>query len=154
MIAKWVSDFRTAGPDALRPKWKGRKKTLDKYKEIYDAKPVEEKNVNTSAEIVKELEDELLKLRIENIFLKELRRLRLEDEVKMRERRKSSTVSGRRFKLKDLLSYTGMPKVTYMYWQKQADRENPDKEREEKIFEIRKENKDYGYRRIFGELHK
>lgn len=49
--------------------------------------------VDTSAEHVKELEDELLKLRIENAFLKELRRLRLEDEAKMRERRESSSAS-------------------------------------------------------------
>jgi hypothetical protein len=54
---------------------------------------VEEKTIDTSAEHVKELEDELLKLRIENAFLKELRRLRLEDEAKMRERRSSSTAS-------------------------------------------------------------
>ncbi len=27
--AKWVNDFRIAGPDALRPKKKGRKKSLD-----------------------------------------------------------------------------------------------------------------------------
>ena len=47
---------------------------------------------DTSVEHVKELEDELLKLKIENAFLKELRRLRLEDEAKMRERRESSTV--------------------------------------------------------------
>ena len=53
----------------------------------------EERIVDTSAEHVKELEDELLKLRIENAFLKELRRLRLEDEAKMRERRASSTAS-------------------------------------------------------------
>lgn len=39
---------------------------------------------------MKELEDELLKLRIENAFLKELRRLRLEDDAKMRERLESS----------------------------------------------------------------
>ena len=45
-----------------------------------------------------------------------------------------------------------MPKATYMYWQKRFDRENPDKEIEEKILEIRKNNKDYGYRRILGEL--
>ena len=32
-----------------------------------------------------------------------------------------------------------------MYWQKRFDRENPDKELEEKIQEIRKNNKDYGY---------
>ena len=45
-----------------------------------------------------------------------------------------------------------MPKATYMYWQKRFNRENPDQEIEEKILEIRKEHKDYGYRRIFGEL--
>ena len=45
-----------------------------------------------------------------------------------------------------------MPKATYMYWQKRFDKENPDREIEEKILEIRKENKDYGYRRILGEL--
>ena len=39
-----------------------------------------------------------------------------------------------------------------MYWQKRLDRENPDKELEEKIVEIRKANKDYGYRRMVGEL--
>ena len=45
-----------------------------------------------------------------------------------------------------------MPKATYMYWQKRFDRVNPDKEIEEKILEIRKNNKDYGYRRIYGAL--
>ena len=45
-----------------------------------------------------------------------------------------------------------MPKATYMYWQKRFDRENPDQEIEEKILGIRKEHKDYGYRRVFGEL--
>ena len=39
-----------------------------------------------------------------------------------------------------------------MYWQKRFDRENPDREIEEKIQEIRTDNKDYGYRRILGEL--
>lgn len=41
-----------------------------------------------------------------------------------------------------------------MYWQKRFSRENPDKKTEEKIFEIRKEHKDFGYRRIYGELIK
>ena len=45
-----------------------------------------------------------------------------------------------------------MPKATYMYWQKRFDRVNPDKEIEEKILEVRKYNKDYGYRRIYGAL--
>ena len=48
--------------------------------------------IDTSVEHVKKLEDELLKLRIENAFLKEMRRLRLEDEAKMRELQKSSAV--------------------------------------------------------------
>ena len=93
LVNKWILDFRAAGPDALRPHKKGRKKTLDEPKIKSQSQETEEKTVDTSAEHVKELEDELLKLRIENAFLKELRRLRLEDEAKMRERRSSSTVS-------------------------------------------------------------
>ena len=92
-ICKWVNDFREVGPDALRPRKKGRKKTLDKPKKDIKTQVQEDRTVDTSAEHVKELEDELLKLRIENAFLKELRRLRLEDEAKMRERRSSSTAS-------------------------------------------------------------
>lgn len=92
-IQKWVNRFRAAGPDALRPHKKGRKKILDKSCKNPKIVPSEESSVDTSAEYVKELEDELLKLRIENAFLKELRRLRLEDEAKMRERQKSSAVS-------------------------------------------------------------
>ena len=94
MIANWVNRFRIAGPDALRPHKKGRKKTLDNHKIDNKSKETEERIIDTSAEHVKELEDELLKLKIENAFLKELRRLRLEDEAKMRERRSSSTASG------------------------------------------------------------
>ena len=93
MITNWVNRFRVAGPDALRPRKKGRKKTLDKPKKDIKTQVQEDRTVDTSAEHVKELEDELLKLRIENAFLKELRRLRLEDEAKMRERRSSSTAS-------------------------------------------------------------
>ena len=93
IIVNWVNRFRAAGPDALRPHKKGRKKTLDKPKIESQTQQTEERAVDTSAEHVKELEDELLKLRIENAFLKELRRLRLEDEAKMRERRSSSTAS-------------------------------------------------------------
>lgn len=93
IISEWVNRFHIAGPDALRPHKKGRKKTLDKSKKDTVTQRPEENTIDTSAEHVKELEDELLKLRIENAFLKELRRLRLEDEAKMRERRESSTVS-------------------------------------------------------------
>lgn len=93
LIARWVNDFRIAGPDALRPKKKGRKKTLDIKELKKDSKSNEEKSVDTSAEYVKQLENENLKLRIENAYLKELRRLRLEEKVLLKKQRESSTVS-------------------------------------------------------------
>ena len=93
LIANWVNRFRIAGPDGLRSHKKGRKRTLDKTKIEKQTRNTENRDMDTSAKHVKELEDELLKLRIENAFLKELRRLRLEDEAKMRERRSSSTAS-------------------------------------------------------------
>lgn len=39
-----------------------------------------------------------------------------------------------------------------MYWQKRFDRENPDCRIEEKIMEVHEANRDYGYRRVYGEL--
>ena len=93
MLAKWVSDFRIAGPDALRPKKKGRKTTVNSIKHTKNSTLNETAPIDTSAEHVKQLEDELLKLRIENAFLKELRRLRLEDEANMKDLQESSTAS-------------------------------------------------------------
>lgn len=93
LIVNWVNRFRAAGPDALRPHKKGRKKTLDKSDNTTQIKPLKETSVDTSAEHVRELEDELLKLRIENAFFKELRRLRLEDEARTREQLGLSAIS-------------------------------------------------------------
>lgn len=76
LITKWVNDFRIAGPDALRPKRKGRRRNVDKPKDI-----TPDSNLNNTAEYIKQLEDNLLKLKIENAYLEELRRLRLEDEA-------------------------------------------------------------------------
>ena len=94
MIAKWVNNFRIAGPDALRPKKKGRKKSMDSKSEHTSAEQVSDvTSIDTSAEHVKQLEDELLKLRIENAYLKELRRLRLEEEALLKKQRELSTAS-------------------------------------------------------------
>lgn len=92
-IVKWVNDFRIAGPDALRPKKKGRKTTLNIEKFNKAPKTDGGNPVDTSAEHIRELEDELLKLRIENAYLKELRRLRLEKKDLLKKQRESSTVS-------------------------------------------------------------
>lgn len=93
LIVGWVRDFRVAGPDALRPKKKGRKKAMDIKEVKKTLESTEESSVDTSAEHVRELENELLKLRIENAYLKELRRLRLEEEALLKKQRELSTVS-------------------------------------------------------------
>ena len=93
LLTKWVNDFRITGSDALRPKRKGRKKSLKSSDNSYSNEQPELKSSDTSAEHIKQLEDELLKLKIENAYLKELRRLRLEEEALLKKQRESSTVS-------------------------------------------------------------
>lgn len=86
LITKWVNDYRIAGPDALRPRRKGRRPKVDKQKNI-----AADSDHNT--DYIRQLENELLKLRIENAYLKELRRLRLEEEALLKKQRESSTAS-------------------------------------------------------------
>lgn len=83
LITKWVNDFRIAGSDALREKSKGRKPIMPKPKKIA--------NADENTRYLKQLEDELLKLRIENAYLKELRRLRLEEEAQNKKQELSAT---------------------------------------------------------------
>ena len=70
MIVDWVTCFRTAGSDTLQLHKKGRKKTLDKLGNNLKIASLEEPSIDTSPEHVRELEDELLKLRIVNAFLR------------------------------------------------------------------------------------
>ena len=93
LITKWVNDFRIAGSDALRPKKKDRKKTVELADNKKTVSSPEATPIDTSAEHIKQLEEENLKLRIENAYLKELRSLRLEDEARLREQQESSTAS-------------------------------------------------------------
>lgn len=69
LISYWVRAFKIAGPDGLKPK--PRKKKLKMIT------PKDKKAIRD--EYVKQLEEENLKLRIENAYLKERRRLRLEE---------------------------------------------------------------------------
>lgn len=89
MISRWVNDFRIAGPDALKPKRKGRPAKVTKPKET---KQIKGASKTGDAQYLKHLEEENLKLRIENAYLKELRRLRLEEKPQ-KEKRESSTAS-------------------------------------------------------------
>ena len=88
LICNWVHLFRVAGPDALRERRKGRKILMAKStKKLSKETTSQTVNDNISKEYVKELEDKLLQLRIENAFLKEARRLRLAEEAEMKRRR-------------------------------------------------------------------
>lgn len=83
MLCKWVNDFRIAGPDALKPRTKGRPSKMPKN--ISKKKENEESSKIDSDEL-KRVKEENLKLRIENAYLKELRRLRLE-EITLKKKR-------------------------------------------------------------------
>ncbi|TKW60356.1 MAG: transposase [Gemella sp.] len=87
LICNWVNRFRVAGPDALRERRKGRKILMAKSTKKLSKKTSQTTNDNISKEYVKELENQLLQLRIENAFLKEARRLRLAEEAEMKRRR-------------------------------------------------------------------
>ncbi len=78
IVTEWVRRYRAAGPDALRPQRKGRKPQVTKPKK--ETPQTEQEKADT--EYLRQLEEENLRLRIENAYLKELRRLRLEDEAK------------------------------------------------------------------------
>ena len=89
-IAKWVMDYRTAGPDALIPRSKDRRRIMDREKVIRE---IEENGSEEQKALLKQLQEENLRLRIQNAFLKELRRLRLEEEALLNEQQGSSTAS-------------------------------------------------------------
>ena len=88
LLAQWVQRFRAVGIDGLKPNRKGRRpKVPDKPIVVT---PTQSKEIQDDR--LKQLEEENLKLRIEVAYLKELRRLRLEQEAQKREQG-SSTVS-------------------------------------------------------------
>lgn len=79
MLCKWVNDYQIAGLDALKPRRRGRKPTMKKNKkdELKSKPKLKEKD---QSDYLKQLEEENLRLRIENGYLKELRRQRLEEK--------------------------------------------------------------------------
>ena len=89
LIASWVSKYRKEGIDCLSGK-KGRPTKMKSNKKQTEV--VKGIQVDEQSEYVKQLEKELLHLKIENAYLKELRRLRLEDARKQKELQESSTV--------------------------------------------------------------
>ncbi len=87
LISRWVNDYRIVGLDGLKPKKRGRRMNMSKSKKIN--KKIDSTSNDVNSEYLKQLEEENLKLRIENAYLKEVRRLRLEEEKTLRQRRES-----------------------------------------------------------------
>ena len=91
-IHDWVEMYKTFGVDGLSGK-KGRPAKMESHKK--QTETIKEIQTDEQTEYVKQLEKELLHLRIENAYLKELRRLRLEDARKQKELQESSKVSAK-----------------------------------------------------------
>lgn len=94
LITSWVSNFRKEGVEGLS-KSKGRPpkmKPHDEREKVVDNNTKIDVNVSES-ERIKELEKQVRYLEIENAYLKELRRLRLEEARVMKEQQESSTTS-------------------------------------------------------------
>ncbi|MHC5216108.1 transposase [Enterococcus sp. LJL128] len=86
LIASWLRTYRKQGIDGLS-KQKGRPPTMTKKKRN------ETQSLPSEQSQLEKLEKENRMLKIENAYLKELRRLRLEDERKMNESHESFTAS-------------------------------------------------------------
>jgi transposase len=86
MLCKWINDYRIAGPDALKPKMKGRPPKMKKSKETKKVQNSANDADDPEDKYLKRLEEENLKLRIENAYLKELRGLRLEEKPQNKKR--------------------------------------------------------------------
>ena len=86
ILVNWVRRYRAVGIEGLKPKRKGRRP------KVPDKTSITSECNNNQDERLKQLEEENLKLRIEVAYLKELRRLRLEQEAQKR-KQGSPTVS-------------------------------------------------------------
>lgn len=91
VIVNWVSAYRKYGLDGLKSKKRGRPpKSSSSYMENKNKSLSDDKK--TIEEKYKELQENYYHLKLENACLKELRRLRLEEEA-LNKKRELSTVS-------------------------------------------------------------
>ena len=100
LIARWKSEFMKYGANAFVERPKGRIPTMsrtdEKAKITTHTKPrnqKKKKELTPEQARILELEKQLRYAQIENAYLKELRRLRLEDARKMKEQQESLAVS-------------------------------------------------------------
>ena len=86
LLTRWTKEYLTGGMDALRPKPKGRPPAMPKqHQERIQDTPQDE-----TAQQLRALQEENLRLRIENAYLKELRRLRLQEKMQSKKQGSSA----------------------------------------------------------------
>ena len=100
LIARWKSDFMKYGANAFVERPKGRIPTMSRIDEkakitthTKSRNQKKKKELTPEQARILELEKQLRYAQIENAYLKELRRLRLEDARKMKEQQESLAVS-------------------------------------------------------------
>ena len=100
IIARWKSDFMKYGANAFVERPKGRIPTMSRTDEkakitthTKSRNQKKKKELTPEQARILELEKQLRYAQIENAYLKELRRLRLEDARKMKEQQESLAVS-------------------------------------------------------------
>ena len=100
LIARWKSEFMKYGANAFVERPKGRIPTMSRTDEkakitthTKSRNQKKKKELTPEQARILELEKQLRYAQIENAFLKELRRLRLEDARKMKEQQESLAVS-------------------------------------------------------------
>ena len=100
LIARWKSDFMKYGANAFVEGPKGRIPTMSRTDEkakisthTKSRNQKKKKELTPEQARILELEKQLRYAQIENAYLKELRRLRLEDARKMKEQQESLAVS-------------------------------------------------------------
>ena len=100
LIARWKSDFMKYGANAFVERPKGRILTMSRTDEKAEItthtksrNQKKQKELTPEQARILELEKQLRYAQIENAYLKELRRLRLEDARKMKEQQESLAVS-------------------------------------------------------------
>lgn len=100
LIARWKSDFMKYGANAFVERPKGRIPTMSRTDEkakisthTKSRNPKKKKELTPEQARILELEKQLRYAQIENAYLKELRRLRIEDARKMKEQQESLAVS-------------------------------------------------------------
>ncbi|QYR68150.1 IS3 family transposase [Fusobacterium animalis] len=145
ILDNWLSKFKENGYNVVEKKKRRKPKAMTKPKE--NNKELSEK------EKIKKLEEENLYLKAENEYLKKLRALVQERELKEKKKLRVIAELRAKYPFKTLLKIAGISKSVYYYYIDKKDIDEKNKDIIEKIKEIYYANKGrYGYRRVTLEL--